>query len=103
MLAFQAPPEAVIAPVRKYGKMPGSMTRFHHSQPLTRKLRDASRRSLGNADAPAITLNNIYHCVPRIISGDSQISGLAFQKTISDTTSGNRRLLGKAARNCATG
>ena len=50
-----------------------------------------------------MTLNRMYHCVPSTISGDSQMSGLAFQNTISDTTSGNRRLLGKAARNCATG
>ena len=45
----------------------------------------------------------MYHCVPRIISGLSQIFGLSFQATMPDTTIGNSRLAGKAARNCATG
>ncbi len=63
----------------------------------------ASRRSLGIALAPAMTLNNMYHWVPRIISGDSQISGLRSQRTIRITANGNSTLAGKAARNCATG
>ena len=55
------------------------------------------------AEAPAMTLNRMYHWVPRIISGDSQMSGLRSKITIIDTTSGNRMLAGKAARNWATG
>ena len=32
----------------------------------------------------------MYHCVPRIISGLSQISGLSLNMTINDTATGNR-------------
>ena len=39
-------------------------------------LAGASFRSPGKALAPAMTLKRIYHCVPRIISGVSQMSGL---------------------------
>ena len=35
-------------------------------------------RSLGNALAPAMTLNRMYRWVPRIISGDSQMRGRAY-------------------------
>ncbi len=45
ILAFQAPPAAVIAPVMKNGKIPGNITRFHLSQPFTPKLAAASRNS----------------------------------------------------------
>jgi hypothetical protein len=37
------------------------------------KLLAASFRSVGKALAPAMTLNRMYHWVPRIISGLSQI------------------------------
>ena len=76
MEAFHAPPEAVIAPVMKYGKMPGIITLRHHNQPRTRKFATASFISPGNAAAPAMTLNRIYHCVPISISGVSQMFGL---------------------------
>src|SRR5450830_982373 len=75
ILAFHAPPEAVIAPVTYYAKMPGSMTLRHHSQPRMRKLAATSLKSFGNALAPAITLNRMYHCVPSTISGLSHTSG----------------------------
>ena len=45
----------------------------------------------------------MYHCVPRIISGLSHRSGLSFQVTMPNTASGNSRLAGNAARNCAIG
>ena len=45
----------------------------------------------------------MYHWVPRIISGLSQMSAFSRQVTITYTASGNSRLAGKAARNCATG
>jgi hypothetical protein len=45
----------------------------------------------------------MYHCVPRIISGLSQMLGLSLSTTMAETTIGNRRFAGKAARNCATG
>src|SRR4051812_50090459 len=52
---------------------------------------------------PAMTLNRMYHWMPSTISGDSQMSGLSDQVTITDTTSGNRILAGKAGKKCATG
>ena len=45
----------------------------------------------------------MYHCVPRIIKGLSQIFGLSLNATIATTTTGNSTLAGNAARNCATG
>ncbi|MNM92230.1 hypothetical protein D3C81_1045550 [compost metagenome] len=45
----------------------------------------------------------MYHCVPKISSGLSQISGFSPKRAISITASGNIRLAGNAARNCATG
>ena len=59
--------------------------------------------SVGNAVVPEMTLNRMYHWVPRIISGDSQISGLSSNLRISTTTAGNTRFAGNAARNCTTG
>ncbi len=62
-----------------------------------------SRRSLGRALAPAITLNRMYHWVPSTIRGDSQTSGLSLSATIAITAPGNSTLAGKAARNWAKG
>ena len=51
-----------------------------------------------------MTLNRMYHCVPRIISGDSQMSGLSRKRDDRrPPRAGNSTLAGKAARNCATG
>src|ERR1700721_1000179 len=77
--------------------------RRHHNTPRTWKLAPAARNSAGIAEAPATTLNRMYHWVPRIISGLSQIFGLSLSATIADTAIGNKRLAGKAARNYATG
>ena len=59
--------------------------------------------SLGSEEAPAITLKRMYHWVPRIISGLNQMFGFSRKATIPETTTGNSRFTGKAARNCATG
>jgi len=61
MLAFHAPPAAVIAPVTKYGAIPGKIMRRHQRNPFTLKLAAASFNSFGRALVPAITLNRIYH------------------------------------------
>ena len=53
--------------------------------------RIAAGRS-GTPLAPAITLNRMYHCVPRIISGLSQISGLSSKRTISDDRDGKEQV-----------
>jgi len=45
----------------------------------------------------------MYHCVPRIISGLSQMFGSSCHFAIANTASGNSRFAGKAARNCAMG
>ncbi len=50
-----------------------------------------------------MTLKRMYHCVPKIISGLSQTSGLSFHLTIPNTAMGNKRFAGNAAMNCAIG
>ncbi|VWB90485.1 hypothetical protein BSE24067_04333 [Burkholderia seminalis] len=45
----------------------------------------------------------MYHCVPSTISGDSQMSAFRWKWTITMTNTGNSRLAGNAARNCASG
>jgi len=45
----------------------------------------------------------MYHCVPRIISGDSQISGSWLQLMMPETASGNIRLAGNAAMKMTMG
>ena len=50
-----------------------------------------------------MTLNRMYHWVPRIISGESQMSGAAWKRTMAATTRGKNRLDGKAAMNWAIG
>ena len=48
--------------------------------------------------APAMTLNRMYHWVPSTISGDSQMSGLSSNTTISDTTSGKQDVGGEGGQ-----
>ncbi len=50
-----------------------------------------------------MTLNRMYHCVPRIISRLSQISGLSRNLRISTTAAGKNKFAGNAARNCTIG
>ena len=102
MLAFHEPPLAVMAPVTKLGNTAGSRKRFQRSQPVRPRLPAAKRSSEGMEDAPAITLNSRYHCVPKTISGDSQMFGFRCQCTMNTTATGNIRFAGNAARNCAT-
>ncbi len=83
--------------------MAGRIIRFQRSQPLTPKLPATSLRSVGMAEAPAITLNRMYHWVPRIISGLVQIFTLRWNFRMPTTATGHTRLTGKAARNWATG
>ena len=68
MLAFQAPPEAVIAPVTHDPKMPGPISAFHARPRRSPMLAAISRRSFGMLCAPPITLNSRYHCAPSAIS-----------------------------------
>src|SRR5262249_50708815 len=67
MLAFHAPPEAVIAPVTHEAKMPGPMSARHSRLRRRPMLAAISRRSFGIPCAPPITLNRRYHCAPNAI------------------------------------
>ena len=58
------------------------MTCRHQRQPRTRKFAAASRRSFGKAEAPAMTLNAMYHCVPNTIRNESQMSGFSRKRRI---------------------
>src|SRR6516164_9258440 len=71
------------------------MTSRHQCQGRTRKLEAASLKSLGNALASAITLNRIYHCVPRIIRELSHIFGASSKCTIRKTATGKSRFAGE--------
>src|SRR5215831_11922051 len=64
MLAFQAPPAAVHAPVTQKGKIAGRIKVRQRAHPPNPYVWAASLRSFGIAMAPAMTLNKMYHCVP---------------------------------------
>src|ERR1019366_3677044 len=64
ILAFHAPPDAVTKPVIRYGKIPGRSNFRQRSTVLRRNTSQTSLRSVGMADAPAMTLKRMYHCVP---------------------------------------
>src|SRR3990167_2761482 len=83
--------------------MPGKISLRHHNQPVTLKFVAAKQSSFGKLEAPAIILNKIYHCVPKIISGAVQISTFKLNLTITMTTTGKTKLAGKDAKNCAIG
>src|SRR5579883_842513 len=68
MLAFQAPPLAVVPPVTQAEKMPGIMSLRQRCQPCKPTSVAISRRSVGMLIAPAIELNKMYHWAPRDIS-----------------------------------
>ena len=79
------------------------MNFFHRSQPLTCRLVIASRRSDGIAEAPAMTLNRMYHCAPSAISRTAPTSSERCQATNTTVANGNRKLAGKPARIWTTG
>src|ERR1017187_2125721 len=64
MLAFHAPPMAVIQPVSRLGKMAGKMSCCQRCGHENCDSRDTSQSSRGIALLPAMTLKRIYHCVP---------------------------------------
>src|SRR5271163_4562741 len=82
MLAFQAPPAAVIQPVVRAGKMPGSQSVRHCCQPFKWVSWVQARRSWGMALAPEITLKRIYQIVPSIIKITEPHSRLPWSRTI---------------------
>src|SRR5262249_3856940 len=66
ILAFQAPPMAVIQPVSRGGEMDGRIDFGAHACHDHRVNRATSQSSRGIRLAPAMTLNKTYHCVPSI-------------------------------------
>src|SRR5690242_1488561 len=103
MLAFHAPPEAVIAPVTQAGKIAGMMSFFHNCQPLTPMLWAISRKSVGTDIAPAIVLNRMYHWAPNAISRMLPQFRLILRRRKTTVTTGNTKLAGNEARNCTIG
>ena len=71
MVAFHEPPRRGDRAGHVVGKDRGQRDSRHHSQPLTPKIAaGVIAARAGIAEAPAITLNRMYHWVPSIISGD---------------------------------
>jgi hypothetical protein len=62
MLAFQAPPDAVIAPVTQAAKIAGMMSCRQRCQPRMPMFAAISRRSLGTLCAPLIMVYRALHC-----------------------------------------
>src|SRR5579863_4278686 len=75
----------------------------HRSHPPTRRLDMASRRSVGIAWAPAITLNRMYHCAPSAMSTTAPKFSEIPAATNSAVANGNTKLAGKLASTCTTG
>src|SRR5271156_2464835 len=89
MLAFHAPPAAVIQPVVRAGKMPGSQSVRHFCQPLRWVSCVQARRSCGMALGPEITLKRIYQIVPKIIRITDPHSRLPCSRKIRMAMFGN--------------
>ncbi len=103
MLAFQAPPDAVMSPVTHAPKIPGPMRARHLRQPLRPMLSAISRRSLGMLWAPAITLKSTYHWEPSAMSRmQPQLSEMCKARNIA-MAKGKTKLVGKEARTWTTG
>ncbi len=90
-------------PVTYAGKIAGPISRRHISLRGSRNRPIASRRSVGMADAPAITLNSTYHCEPSAISRMPPQFRLTPVARNTAVTSGNSRFAGKLARTWTTG
>src|ERR1700722_9578408 len=98
MLAFHAPPEAVIAPVTQAPNIPGPI-RVFHSRILRRpRLAAISRKSFGVGCAPPLTLYNRYHCAPKAINNMLPQFRLTPNLMKPRVAKGNRKFAGKDAR-----
>src|ERR1035441_8621725 len=103
MLAFHAPPDAVTMPVTRYGKIPGRISFFQRSMPFMRKTEQHSFKSVGIAIAPAITLNRMYHCVPKRSSTIDPIPSPPPTRISNSSTTGKSAVAGTEAAICASG
>ena len=63
----------------------------------------ASRKSLGMALAPAITLNRMYHCDPSAISTMPPRFRLIPVASSTAVNNGNKKFAGNDASTCTTG
>src|SRR6185312_9215574 len=103
MLAFHAPPVAVINPVTRYGKIAGMISNFHRRQPVSPYTPAASLRSDGIAIAPAITLNRTYHCVPSTIRAMAAMLRPPGSESSMSRRTENSAVAGIDAMTCTTG
>ena len=83
--------------------MAGRMNLVQRTRPRTPIRLMASRRSLGMADAPAITLNRMYHCAPSAISKMPPKFRLMPAAMKNAAAIGNTKFAGNEARTCTTG
>src|SRR6476620_3024850 len=83
--------------------MAGRISLRHHNIRGSRRLAAASRRSLGIALAPAITLNRMYHCAPSDINRMPPLLRLPPVASKDTVTRGNKELAGNDASRCTTG
>ena len=93
----------MIPPVTHEANTAGRISRFQRSHRETPRFSDASRRSAGIAEAPAMTLNRMYHCAPSAIRKMPPMSRLTPVAMSSSVKNGNRKLAGKLASTCTTG
>jgi hypothetical protein len=103
MLAFQAPPLAVIPPVTQEEKMPGIINFCHNFQPCKPTFFAISRKSVGMLIAPAMELKRMYHCAPRDINKILPKSMLMLARMKNRVAKGKIKLAGNDAKNCTTG
>ena len=103
MEAFHAPPAAVMPPVHHDPNTAGRISLVHRCRVSRWNARVASRRSSGMAEAPAITLNRMYHCVPSDMSGMLPQLMSICQAMNHSVTNGNVKFEGKLANTCASG
>src|ERR1700736_3345264 len=82
-------------PVTKYGNTPGRISSRHFCFHGTRNWTISSRRSVGMALAPAMTLKRMYHCAPRAMRKMPPMFRLTPRCRKRTTAKGKRRIAGK--------
>jgi hypothetical protein len=88
MVAFHAPPAAVIQPVTRPGSTAGSRNFFQRHQPSRRRRSAQLTMSLGMAAAAAATLKRIYHWVPKRISSTAPVCSVPCRMNTSASSHG---------------
>ena len=93
------PEKALVSRFKRRGgrNFQGKITCRHHCHDRARISVAASRRSLGNALAPAMTLKRMYHCVPSASRRIELMPKPAPNPSITPTTAGKIMGAGKLA------